>query len=210
MDADLAERIASAFSLHPWVAEVRKVTKHFPAKVQVDLVYREPVCMVYGPAGKPLPVDSQGVLLPSRDFSAVEAASYPRLTRIDTVPVGPEGTSWGDSRVTGGAEIAALLRPAWEEMGLDRIEPSPVAQFGQPGETIYLLYTRGGTRIVWGRAPGTDMPGEVPAVDKVARLKKYIAENGTLEGPNGPKDFDVRSLRSMYQRTAGRPVDGAR
>jgi hypothetical protein len=204
MDADLVERIANAFSLHPWISEVRGVTKRYPASIQVDLEYRLPVCMVEGPLNRLFPVDSEGILLPGKDFTPVEVGNYPRLTGIDTVPVGPEGTNWGDARVLGGAEIAAVLGPVWKEFGLERIAPS-AADFERPHETIYELHTNGGTRIVWGRAPGCDMPGEVPAADKVERLKRYFAENGTLEGPTGRQEIDVRSLRSLYvaPHTAG-------
>jgi hypothetical protein len=198
MDPDLVERVANAFSLHPWISEVRGVTKRHPASIKVDLEYRLPVCMVEGPRRRLSPVDSEGILLPRKDFSPLEAGKYPLLTGIDTVPVGPEGTNWGDARVLGGAEIAAVLGPVWSELGLERIVPSPALDIERPDETIYELFTKGGTRIVWGRAPSCDMPGEVPAADKVERLKRYFAENNTLEGPAGRQEIDVRSLRSLY------------
>ena len=46
LDDDLAARIAAAFKLHPWIAQVRRVRKLTPAAVDVELVYRQPVCMV--------------------------------------------------------------------------------------------------------------------------------------------------------------------
>jgi len=46
MDEDLAERIAVACALHPWVARVRSVRKYHPARVVVELDYRRPVLMV--------------------------------------------------------------------------------------------------------------------------------------------------------------------
>jgi len=196
LDPRLAERISKAFALHPWVAEVRRVQKFYPARVEVDLVYRRPVCMVSA-AGGPYPVDAEGVLLPRDDFSPVEISRYPQLVGIHSVPMGPVGTRWGDPRVVGGAEVAAVLLAAWEELGLDRIVPSVAPENGPVEEYLYEIWTRSGTRIVWGRAPGSDMPGEVPAADKAARLLKYKVEHGGLEGANGPQELDVRSLRSM-------------
>jgi hypothetical protein len=193
---DLAERISKAFALHPWVAKVRRVQKSHPARVQVELVYRQPVCMVIAPGG-PLPVDAEGVLLPRDDFSPVEISRYPHLVNIGSMPVGPVGTRWGDPRVVGGAEIAAVVGPAWDELGLDRMVPSAAPESGSASEYLYELHTRGGTRILWGRAPGTDLPGEIRAEEKLARLKRYQTEHGTLEGPHGPQQLDVRSLRSM-------------
>lgn len=196
LDARLTERIAKAFSLRPWVAEVRRVRKFHPARVQVELVYRRPVCVVTAPGG-PYPVDGEGVLLPRDDFSPVEISRYPQLTGVGTVPQGPVGMRWGDPRVLGGAQIAAIIGPAWEELGLDRIVLAS-SEPGPPEEFVYELYTKGGTRIVWGRPPGADTPGEVPAADKLARLRSYKREHATLEGPRGPQDLDVRSLRSMH------------
>lgn len=193
MDSDLVERIANAFKMHPWVAEVRQVRKHHPARVTVELDYRCPVCMVQVPGGL-LPVDAQGVLLPSTDFSPLEAGRYPRLVGIDSAPVGPPGERWGDARVAGAAEIAAAFGPAWERLGLERIVCTTAISAGRVQDETYELLTRGGTRVLWGRAPSAEIPSEVPAAEKVARLEKYAAQRGSLDGPNGPGDLDIRTL----------------
>jgi len=210
MDDQLTQRVANAFSLSPWVAEVVRVTKHYPARVRVQLVYRRPVCMV-AVRGDPLPADAQGVLLPvdaqgvllpygNDDFSAVEKSRYPRLVGIDTPPVGTVGECWGDVRVIGGAEIAVALAEVWDELNLQQIVPSApdhsvVPAAGAAEEPTYTLVTRRGTRILWGRAPGTKAPGELPAADKLARLRKYTQQHGSLEGAGGPQELDVYGLR---------------
>ncbi len=117
LDDGLLERISNAFSLHPWVAKVVSVSRKPMARMEVKLEYRRPVCMVEAP-GEPLPVDVEGRLLPSGDFSPVEKSSYLRLTGIDSVPMGPAGQPWGDGRVVGGAEIAAALGDAWPGIAL--------------------------------------------------------------------------------------------
>ena len=196
MDDRLTERIGSAFSLNPWVAEVVQVKKSPPARVRVELVYRRPVCMVEA-FGDLLPVDAHGVLLPhgSDDFSSIEKSRYPRLVGITTAPVGTAGECWGDVRVVGGAEIAAALGEAWNELNLQQIVPSAPLATGVAEEPTYTLVTRGGTRIPWGRAPGTDVPGELPPADKVARLQKYTQKHGTLEGTGGPQELHLFSPR---------------
>lgn len=195
MDDRLAARVAAAFSLHPWVAKVVRVTKRHPAAVDVELVWRRPVCMVQMQQ-ELVPVDAVGTVLPRGDFSEVEAARYPRLAGIDTAPVGPAGTRWGDGRVVDGAEIAAAFGPAWQELKLDCIlaVPPPGRAAGEPA---YELITRGGTRVLWGRGPGAKAPGELPAADKVARLREYARQNGTLEGRHGPQVLDVRTLQGV-------------
>jgi hypothetical protein len=208
MDDQLTERMARAFSLNPWVAKVVRVTKQPSARVKVELVYRRPVCMVALPSGGHLPssaqwpgdllpVDAHGVLLPygSDDFTPVEKSRYPRLLGIATGPVGTVGECWGDARVVGAAEIAAALGDVWEELKLQYIVPSPPLAGGAPQEPAYTLVTRHGTRILWGRAPGSNALGEAPAAEKVARLREYVEQYGTLDRAGGPRELDIYGLR---------------
>ena len=215
VDDDLAERIANAFARHPWVARVEHVTKRY-ISVKVELVYRKPVCMVELPGGGWLPVDVEAVLLPTGDFTEVEAARYPRLLGVDRAPTGLVGSRWGDARVIGGAEIAAALGDVWEPMRLHYIEPlaadpsvsapgdagrpsTPDGFAGRSAEPFFTLVTHSsthdGTRILWGYAPGANRLGEPPAAEKVARLKRYVADHDSLDGPQSVQQvLDVRTL----------------
>jgi hypothetical protein len=210
MDDKLTEQIAGAFSAHPWVAKVTRVTKRHPSStnptaVKVELVYRQPVCMVEVPGGV-LAVDAEGVLLPSEDFTSIEATRYPRLLGAEPRPAGPPGQRWADAKVVGGAEIAAALGPVWETMRLQRIVPLAASTAGvsdrgenqsdrRAREPIFALFTRAGTRILWGYAPGANMLGEVSAAEKIARLRRYLAAHDTFDGPQGqPQQLDVRTL----------------
>ena len=202
MDDDLAERISNAFSLHPWIAKVGQVKRLPLGRVTVELAYRRPVCMVEV-RGDLLPVDVRGVLLPVEDFSPVEKGRYPRLAGVDTLPVATVGQCWGDPRVVGGAEIAAALAGAWAELKFSRIVPLAAASPRTADRYTYELLTRGGTRVLWGRAPGTNAPGEIDAAEKVARLRNYARQHGTLEGRDGPQELDVYRLRAV--RVSSRP-----
>lgn len=190
LDDQLLERVRNAFALHPWVAKVERVQRQYPATIRVDVVYRRPVCVVEA-AGRLVVIDAEGVILPDEDFSPVEKSRYPRLTGIDTSPLGPVGTRWGHPRVTGAAEIAAVLLPAWETLGLDRIIPSAMPASAPDEEQTYELLTRKGTWIFWGKAPSAEGPREPSAADKLARLQRYLAEHGTLEGTTGPQRLDL-------------------
>jgi hypothetical protein len=154
------------------------------------------------------PVDAEAVLLPSIDFSPIEARRYPRLAGVEPVTTSPVGTRWRDARVSGAAEIAVLLLDDWNEWNLQRIVPTVANSNGDPG---FELYTKPGTRIIWGRAP-SNVPSnssgrEVSAVEKVARLKKYFAQNSSLEGTHGPQDLDLRPAKDVIAapRTASLP-----
>jgi len=193
MDDDLTRRIAEAFASHPWVAKVHRVTKRHPACVQVELDYRRPVCMVQL-AGRLLPVDARGVLLPPGDFSPVEISRYLRLVEVRTTPMGTVGECWGDDRVIGGAAVAAALLGLQEEWNLSHIEPRDPLTAGFADECTYTLVTRGGTRIFWGRKPGTRAAGELAPKEKIARLKHYAAKHGTLDGRGAPQQLDVNLM----------------
>jgi hypothetical protein len=207
LEPELNQRIHDAFAAQPWVAKVHRVSKQHPARVRVDLEYRRPVCMVECSGGilpgstvelpwRLLPVDIQGVLLPERDFTEEQRQQYPRLSGVPTAPPSVAGSRWSDSRVAGGAQIAAALLDVWKEFSLERIiaSPKPDTSLEIPEHT-YELVTSGGTRIAWGHAPDTRMPGVVPVSEKVSRLKKIKQSAGTLEGPNGPQHIDLHYWR---------------
>ncbi len=200
MDDSLIERTRSAFKQLPWVASVRSVVKRHPASVYVELEYRQPVCMVEVGRGV-LPVDAEATLLPPDDFTSVEAARYPHLSGVDQMPIGPVGRRWNDPRVIGGAEIAAALGKVWEKMKLYSIEVLPVnaaesaAAGHRANEPMFALRTRVGTRIIWGYAPHANVPGELPAAEKLARLRQYYDDNDSFDDRQGqPQQLDVRTL----------------
>lgn len=216
VDDTLVDRIVTGFSQHPWVAKVQRVAKQY-GSVKVDLVYRKPVCMVQVPGGF-FPVDVEAVLLPSEDFTPVETTRYPRLQGVDRGPTGMVGSRWSDAKVIGGAEIAAVVIDVWEPMRFDHIEPSdadptiggaggtnsqttPDSLMGRPAEPFFTLVTHSGTRVLWGYAPGANAKGWPSTEEKLARLKRYLEKNDTLDGPEGlPKQvLDVRTLPSPTQ-----------
>jgi hypothetical protein len=183
LDTQLTARVAGALAAHPWIADVLRVSKRFPSGLEAEVVYRRPVAMVEVPDGA-LPVDVEGVVLPTGDFRAGEPERYPRIGGISTSPSGIIGSHWGDAAVVGGAEIAAALGNDWHSLGLFRIVPVARRPGGRGGvEYAYAVFTLAGTRIDWGLAPGTTISGEPAAADKIAQLRRFTAEHGSLDGP---------------------------
>lgn len=204
LDEDLTERIYQGFAAHPWVAKVLHVAKLAPARLQVELVYRQPVCMVQV-AGGLFPIDIEGVLLPTADFSPHEAARFPRLSNIPLPTEPPAGAVWRDTRVLEGARLAAALSEVWAEMGFHHFEL--MAEPGSEGNH-YQILTRSGSRVFWGPAPGTDEAAQALTKAKLARLKQYYAERGSLDGPHGTQDLDLRRGGEIHvlPRTAMKPA----
>lgn len=208
LDPQLAQRITQAFQLNPWVARVERVSKLPPARLEVRLGYRRPVCMVETPRGL-VPIDIQGVLLPGEHFSPLESQNYPRLVGIRTAPLGPVGTAWGDPLAPGGAQIAALLLEHWQALGLRAIVPVAASDPLHVPQRIYDLYTMGGTRLIWGNPPGGEEPGESSAAEKLARMQKYAAVNGSLDSAGPAGQLDLRQELPAPQRTAEQPTADA-
>jgi len=199
LDDGLTQRLAMAFMLHPWVAKAT-VTKRAPSRVNVDLVYRRPVCMVElanGSGSDLLPVDCDGVCLPGEDFSQKQKESYPCIAGIDHRPIQPAGHPWGDARVVDGASIAAALLPYWQRLKLYRIQVAANTPSQSDAGTLYELYTRAGTRVVWGSAREISGAGEPSTEEKVARLLAYAATRGSLDA--GPS-LDVRKIPSAARK----------
>jgi len=197
LDKNLVGEIAEAFQLNPWVEEVISVSKSFPAKVVVVLSYRQPVAMVEVRQGQ-YPIDRHGVLLPPQDFSVADTRSYPVITGIVSTPQGPAGTEWGDNVVEEAAELAAELGPYWKKLGLVSIvAPRSAEGHDKIDEGVYALLAKGGSRILWGHAPGTSHPGELSTKQKIGRLEEYVAKFGGFDRPQGPYQIDIRHWRDI-------------
>ena len=191
LEEDLNERFYEAFRAHPWVVKVERVLKRPPAGVDVSLVYRRPVMMVQVTGGL-LPVDADGAQLPTADFSPLEARKYPRLSDIGAATPPPAGTRWADARVVAAAALAGVLIDSWDELGLHRLALSADSS-AIPGQFEFDLYTKPGTRVIWGAAPTAKPEDQAAAADKLSRLRHYHAEHNTLEGSRGPQVLDLRA-----------------
>jgi hypothetical protein len=199
LDGRVLEEVTQAFSLHPWVAEVVRATKANPSTLRLELRYRQPVAMIEVVDGL-YPVDKEGVLLPSSSFSAAEARLYPRVQGVRSRPAGSAGIPWGDPLVVGAARIAVALESHWAQLRLDAIAVAKWNVGDRADQDLYYLLSKGGTRVVWGRPPGTDHPGEISTDEKITRLSRYISDHGSLEAPDGPYEFDVRHWQEISLR----------
>jgi len=175
LDDQLTRRIYEVFPVHPWIARVQHVTKRYPPRLAVDVVYRRPVCMVEveGPNRAAYPVDVESVLLPSGDFSAVDAARFPLLRGIDTPPQGV-GSAWGDQRVLEGARLAAALADVWIDLELASLAPLPRTEDAAGEPQLYQLTTRSGIQILWGLPPKGNPADQALTEAKLARLRESL------------------------------------
>jgi hypothetical protein len=189
LDDRLTSRVSQAFSLHPWVSRVAAVRTAYPMHIAVDLVYRRPAAMVEVPGGL-LPIDAEGVLLPTEDFTPEQARDYPRATGITSTPLGPVGTRWGDPKVEAAAKLAELLAGDWKQFDLRRISVREETTAEAGRRLVLDLITRGGTTLIWGSQLNAETGNEPKPEEKLKRLRQLASAEGGLEtAPAGKRDL---------------------
>jgi len=208
-ESTLSERIAAAFVTHPWIQKVHSVRKSFPARVHVDVTYRKPVAMVEGIDGF-YPLDAEGCVLPV-NLSPWDVRRLPVIENVSSVPQGGQGQPWGDPVVAEAAQLADVLfqpveesgRSRWETWGLVAIEvPSVVGLPDEVRELQFQFRTVGGSRIVWGRGPRTQHPGEITVGQKLQRMAEYHEVHGSFDDAPEAYVFDLREWKGISRRLA--------
>jgi len=202
LEPDLPRKVAAKLQGQPWVARVKRVAAQRGGTIEVDLDYRSPVAMIETPRGT-FPVDAEGVLLPPQDFPPQDAELFPHVENVRSLPPEKAGLEWTDPVVLGGARIAARLVPDgdrekhWKRFGLARIVgPENAHPTAGVDEMAFELVTASGSRILWGKAPGSD--ALEPTVDqKIGRLQHYLATYGSFDKPQGPYRIDIRGFDAI-------------
>ena len=209
LEPDLPGEVAGRLQRHPWVAGVSRVAARRDGTIQVEMTYRTPVAMIDTAQGS-YPVDADGVLLPPGDFQPQDADQFPHINNVRTSPPAQPGTAWDDPVVRGGAKIAARLVPDgdheryWKRFGLARINgPENIHPSAGLDELNFEIVTVSGSRIAWGKAPGSDAL-EPTVEQKIGRLQHYLTTYGSFDKPQGPYRIDIRGFDaiSLY------PLDG--
>jgi hypothetical protein len=201
----LSRRIKDAFEFHPWIESVERITKRLPNSLEVELKYRRPIAAVESSDAQGvnyLPIDEHAIRLPEADLSDAERRYLPRISGITGRPL--VGDRWNDPRVVGGAKLAAALGDIWEQLRLVEILcPASPPPDKQGALYTFEIVTSGGTRIIWGVAPGQEtLAREAPADQKRKRLLEYASQHGRLESIEGPEKLDVRAELIVTPRTA--------
>lgn len=201
LSENLTAELTKAFRRHPWVSKVVRIRKSFPARITVELEYRKPVVMAQVQGGR-IPVDLYGVILPTTDFSASDASQYPLIQNIPNRPKVRPGSAWEDPGILAAARLADVIGEYWQPLKLEAIVlPRNIDAKTQPNDVILELLAKGGSKIVWGRPPGNDHPGELEAIQKIRRLEKYLADFGDYVQPHGPYEIDIRHWEEISRRS---------
>lgn len=199
LDDGLVDHVAAAFQKDAWVDRVVSVRKDFTQHLTVAIEYRKPVAFVVTETER-YPVDRDATLLPPPSFPS-GSGELPLIKNAHSTPQGLAGTAWGDRIVEGAAKLADVLGPCWKKLQLESIQiPEAASTRKGPDETIYELRTMGGSHIIWGRAPGSDHPGELTFQQKIGRLEEYAARNSGFSDEHGPYEIDIRHWHEITRQ----------
>lgn len=200
LDTNLVVTLGEAFSRNPWIEKVISVRKSYPAQVAVEVRYRQPVGMVQVKGGR-IPIDARGVILPAGDFTAADLNRYPMIQGVNSSETLRIGRPWKNPSLLAAARLAQLLAPKWNELHLQSIYVTGrTATVGDESSVVLELRAVGGSKVIWGREPGSEHPGELTASQKVGRLEKYLSEFGGFDRPNGPYEIDIRHWQEISRR----------
>ena len=202
VDGELTVQMASAFAAHPWVAHVERVSKRFPAGLEVVLAYRRRWRMVEVDGGTAaLPVDVDGVVLPIAGFLGRRRRRLSAHRRDPHHAVRRRGQSLGRP---GRDRRGAGRRGAWPKTG-KRCESARIVPAGRrPARSgvEYVFDLVHARRHACSLGPRTRLPicrAKLPAREKIDQLKRYAAQNdGTLDQPDGRSSCEIRDERRTW------------
>lgn len=173
LDRQFVQNLTSAFRAEPWVREVNSVRLQYPASVEVNAEFREPVAFIAMnssienglPSRAVYQIDSDGVLLPT-DYITVSISSnpesiydYPLIEGICSTPLSTYGQPWGDPVVDEAALFADFLRGDFKQLGIAKImvsekdEDKELPPEKRSQQRIWHLATTEGKEIIWGSFP---------------------------------------------------------
>lgn len=213
LDDQSSAMVARAFDAHPWVRKTHRVQRMAGNQILVSVEYRVPIAMVHcdtegqGGSGTEtkesfLPIDAEGVLLPTKDFTQSDIPNYLLIyTRsIRTSDHRRVGTPLGDSQVENAILLCRELVPFREEANLIAVYVYP-ARVASKTKWMLELATRGGPRIIWGSAPGLEGRDEPSFQWKLKRLREITSQKDLWSQP----EFDLSRLPDNPHETKSEP-----
>lgn len=188
LDPKANATIAQAFEAHPWIRSTTRVTKAVGGKVAVDVVYRQPIAMIYcqprpqeaGGSASTIkepgffPVDAEGIMLPIEDFSQAQVLEYFLIMAENATPTGQIGMSFGDVRIANALKVCGLLEPERKRQNLQRVYVEHDHRSSGESPWIIILETAEKHQIIWGHMPNAEGLGEPSASEKLATLLAWL------------------------------------
>lgn len=167
-----------------WFVNVVQVRRVETRVVEVTATLAEPVAVIRDRA-RPRDhlVDARGRLLP-RTYAPGEASGYIGLTGAQFSAPTHSGMTWPGADVAAALEVLALINEKPWRGQIARIDLTRHRNDG----SIRLVTDRDCT-IVWGRSPGDEAGGDVPATQKLSYLDYHYEQYGHID--RGLEELDI-------------------
>jgi len=197
-DHEALAQTATELEKTGWLSKVNSVRRETDGLVRIEGAWRAHAAVVVKEGEQFLVGAGAEVLkvpLGGMDTSMMYVIREPRVD----VPTLPDGSiAYGESWIGAVDEAIALLRSIDGVPGSARIAGIDLADFSR--DVRLVLFTTGGSRIVWGSAIGDESPGEASTEQKMANLRGILANGDdtrhrVLEIVLPQVEIDVRSNR---------------
>jgi hypothetical protein len=206
LDPKANATIAQAFETHAWVKSTSRVTKSAGGNVAIDLVYRQPVAMIYcaPPQEGFLPVDADAILLPVDDFSPEEVYNYFLIIAGGDPPAATEcGMVYGSSLVAETLKLCQFLEDSRVALGLQNVLVHEEERVTGRGRLRITLETKDGYVVHWGHIPHAELPGESQPEEKLALMTRWLTQQ--REAGAAPSKLDLLRNASAAPVSARHP-----
>jgi len=184
--------VREALQQFGWFEQIHQVKRVSVSRIEIDAGFVLPYALIRDADGDHL-VDPSGDLLP-RSYPSGRASGFvvllnPRYDR----PTRP-GEAWEGAEITAGLR---LLRVIHEQPWRDQVVAIDLA--GYHRDQQLTLITDRNTRIVWGSAPGDEMPGEALVEQKLHYLDHHHDRHGHIDR-NHDDTVDITSPIAVIER----------
>lgn len=189
-DPHLTREVAQAYAQSCWVKAVRRVEKHLPNKLVVELDLRQPAAFVRLASDRAA-IDGEGIYLPLnyRRWDH-QARPLPTIYGVEGEPPEP-GQVWSDPRVAAATAVLRVLAAqpeVLEQIGI--VDVTNLHGEINPRESEINLFTRRwGHRVVvrWGASPDDRKSMEPSPRKKFDALRRCLEKSLT-----GGSSIDLR------------------
>lgn len=189
--------VAAVLAELPFVAEVRTVRVVWPDGLEADVRLRQPIaCARVGEHF--VTVAEDGVVLPGlwsappqRDAGHLPLVALEDSARREVVEGGVLTSDTAVDGLSVAAQLWRLLQPAdWRKLGRFVIDArhARAASVEEPGTVLWM---ESGRRVLFGRTPNLDAPGELPVEQKCASLTRALS----LLGGTSELDWELADVR---------------
>lgn len=185
-DRELVPLTAEYLGSVPWIKQINRIEKS-SAGLEIDLNYRIPVALIEVASQIAAVADAEGTVFDTSLLVSIDNIDkQTELLRISMPQVmltnsTVQQTRPTDQRVEHACRLCEFLLPILTELELYRVVTYDLPNQKPDSRPPQLeLWTRNGTRVVWGSSPGHERPHESSHELKLAALREFISTNGSL------------------------------